>query len=164
MTPILVIKLDLDGQETWRYQGYVLERDKHKIILEAYFDRQDIWFNGILLANGDRFIETYYDDRWYNVFEIYNHQIGQLKGWYCNISRPAKISDHVVSYQDLALDLLVFPDGRQILLDEKEFNALSLIPEESAQAIKALKDLKLRFRKKFEQYSSDKTGEVRGDA
>ena len=33
-----------------------------------------------------------------------------------------------IRYVDLALDLLVFPDGRQLVLDEDEFEALH--PEE----------------------------------
>ena len=41
------------------------------------------------LRRGDRFIETYYTDRWYNIFEIHAREDDRLKGWYCNIAKPA---------------------------------------------------------------------------
>ena len=42
---------------------------------------------------------------------------------------------------DLALDLWVDPDGTQKVLDEDEFAALQLIPDEQAQARSALAEL-----------------------
>ena len=99
------------------------------------------------LCFGDRFIETYYFDRWYNIFEVHNRDNDQLKGWYCNIGYPAEFRENTVSYKDLALDLLVFPDGRQIVLDEDEFNEIHLNAVERRKAIDALKRLKTYFRK-----------------
>jgi hypothetical protein len=46
----------------------------------------------------------------------------------------------------LALDLLVFPDGRQIVLDEDEFNALPLSEAERQSALAALAELQALFR------------------
>ena len=68
---LTVIKLDLENKETWRYKGHVLARDDRSITLEAFFDREDMHFHGIFLGKGDRFVETYYTDRWYNIFEIH---------------------------------------------------------------------------------------------
>ncbi len=59
-----VIKLNIEQQETWRYKGKVLDRTPGSILLEAYFNRPDKLFHGILLAEGDRFVEKYYSDRW----------------------------------------------------------------------------------------------------
>jgi protein associated with RNAse G/E len=97
------------------------------------------------LCRGDRFVETYYTDRWYNVYEIYAHQDGHLRGWYCNVGCPAVLDGNSLSYIDLALDLLVFPDGRQLVLDEKEFYELDLPPEIRAQALAALAELQSAF-------------------
>jgi protein associated with RNAse G/E len=49
-----------------------------------------------------------------------------LKGWYCNIGKPAVIEDDTVSYVDLALDLWVSIDGKQTVLDEDELEDLNL--------------------------------------
>lgn len=144
---IEVIKLNLDRQETWRYTGQVLRRWPNAVLLEALFNRDDTAFHGILLGRSDRFVEIFYFDRWYNIFEIHDRQDDRLKGWYCNISFPAELGEGQVSYVDLALDLLVYPDGRQLVLDEDEFAALPLDDAERAQAQAALAALQARFQR-----------------
>jgi hypothetical protein len=150
MGAITVIKRNDRGQETWRYQGRLLEQADGRLVLEAFFDREDIWLQGMLLSKGDRFIETYYTDRWYNLFEIHARDDDSLRGWYCNISRPAEIEGDTISWIDLALDLLVFPDRRQVVLDEDEFARLEISPEERRQAQAALVELRAIFRNQVE--------------
>ena len=150
MGAITVIKRNDRGQETWRYQGRLLEQADGRLVLEAFFDREDIWLQGMLLSKGDRFIETYYTDRWYNLFEIHARDDDSLRGWYCNISRPAEIEGDTISWIDLALDLLVFPDRRQVVLDEDEFARLEISPEERRQAKAALVELRAIFRNQVE--------------
>jgi hypothetical protein len=100
---------------------------------------------GLLLRRGDRFVETYYFNRWYNIYAIYSRSDGSLSGWYCNITRPAELVGDQLSYIDLALDLIVFPDGKQVVLDEDEFAALPLSPDERRTANRALAELQSRF-------------------
>jgi len=138
---IIVIKKNVEGQETWRYSGRVLERRANWLRLEAFFNRPDTPFHGVLLANGDRFIETYYTDRWYNIFEIHDRRTDELKGWYCNVTRPAVIEPGQLSYVDLALDLLVYPDKRMLVLDEDEFARLPLDESTIRQARSSLDEL-----------------------
>ena len=144
---INVIKQNLEGQETWRYAGKVLRRGDDFILLEARFNYpQEVDLSGLVLRSGDRFVEIFYSDRWYNIFEIHDREDDQFKGWYCNISTPAVIDGNVISYRDLALDLLVFPDGRQKILDEDEFNKLPLSPKEHAEMNSAMTRLQMLFR------------------
>ncbi|MGD2157177.1 MAG: DUF402 domain-containing protein [Anaerolineales bacterium] len=145
MNKVVVLKLNLDNEVTWSYEGIILEKSQGYIKLEAYFDRDDTDLNGLSLARGDRFIETYFKDRWYNIFEIYDRENDQLKGWYCNVCTPAKINNDYISYTDLALDLIVFPNGRQIVLDQDEFNDLPLSEEIRSEAESALEELKTHF-------------------
>ncbi len=142
---ISIVKQNLQGQETWRYQGRIVSHEGRRIVLEAFFDREDMNFHGMLLCRGDRFLETYYTDRWYNIFEIFSRTDGNLRGWYCNVSTPARLSDGMLTYRDLALDLLVFPDGRQIVLDEDEFDGLELSAHDRQQARTALQLLQDQF-------------------
>ncbi len=58
---------------------------------------------------------------------------------------PAVLGAEVISYRDLALDLLVFPDGRQVVLDEDEFAALPLDARTRTQARRALATLQRHF-------------------
>ncbi|RPI34008.1 MAG: DUF402 domain-containing protein [Chloroflexota bacterium] len=151
MDDITIIKCDTQGNETWRYRGKILKRAPDLIVLEALFNRPDTPFYGIMLKQGDRFVETFYRDRWYNIFEIYDRDDQGFKGWYCNIACPAEIDGDRVTYVDLVLDLLVYPDGRQIVLDEDEFNLLRLNIEIQEQARSSLTELQSLFVKKFER-------------
>jgi protein associated with RNAse G/E len=147
MTLITVIKRDAQGQVLWRYNGQVLHRTPTQVVLEAYFNRPYLPFQGITLKRHDRFIETYYIDRWYNLNEIYDRDDGGLKGWYCNISRPAELDGETVAYDDLALDLWVTPNGEQTVLDEDEFAALELEPGVRKRARETLAELRRFFEK-----------------
>ncbi len=142
---IEVIKLNVQREETWRYTGQVIDRRPNAVLLEAFFNRDDTPFHGILLGRGDRFVEIFYTDRWYNIFEIHDRSDDLLKGWYCNICLPAALSGEQVSYVDLALDLLVYPDGRQLVLDEDEFSLLPIDGTTRVQAQAALAALQARF-------------------
>ena len=142
---VVISKLNLQGNTMIQYEGLVLERGSHHIIIEARYTHENIDIAGLILRKLDRFVETYYSDRYYNVFEIYDHTDERFKGWYCNIGRPAIIQQSSISYVDLALDLVVFPDKSQLVLDEEEFVDLPLLPEERAQALAALEELQARF-------------------
>lgn len=145
MASITVIKLNSLGQEIIRYRGEVLRRADSYVLLEAHFNRPDHSLGEIVLRPGDRFVEVYYSDRWYNIFAVHAREDGRLKGWYCNVGRPADIGAEAVSYVDLALDLLVYPDGRQEVLDEDEFSGLRLSQEERSRALAALRELQELF-------------------
>jgi len=149
-TPDLwVIKRNIEGEETWRYPARVLHRKPGAVLIEAYFNRPDTPFHGILLGQGDRFLEAYYSDRWYNLFEIHDRLDDSLKGWYCNVTLPAEIDEPTISYIDLALDLLVYPDGKQLVLDEDEFAELAITPQVRCQAQDALQALRVLFTPAF---------------
>ena len=150
--PIRVLKCNLAGEVTWQYEGRILERKLNVVVLEAFFNRPDTPFMDVILKENDRFVETFYTDRWYNIFEIYDRDDGSFKGWYCNVGRPAQIADGTVSYIDLALDLWVSSVGKQTLLDEDEFAALSLGTDDRERALAGLAELQKLFKtKRFSQ-------------
>ena len=143
---ITVLKCNLNGEVTWQYPGRVLRRDAQRVVLEAFFNREDVPLVDVLLRHNDRFVETFNADRGYNIFEIHDRADDALKGWYCNIARPAVITPESVSYVDLALDLWVSAAGAATVLDEDEFEALQLSAEETARARRALVELQELFR------------------
>ena len=142
---IKVQKKNLSGEVTVEYVGDVLRRDENSVKLEALFTRADMPFMDIVFKKGDRFVEYYFTDRWYNIFTIHDRDDGKIKGWYCNIGKPAEIADGIVSYVDLALDLWVSANGKQTMLDEDEFEELGLDAELRAAALKGLEELKELF-------------------
>lgn len=138
---VTVHKLDAKGAEVFRYSGQIIRRTETSLVLEAFFDMEEREFHGLIFRRGDRFVETHYSDRWYNVLAVHDVDTGNFKGWYCNISRPAIINGSTVSAEDLALDLVVLPSGSQFVLDEDEFAALDLGSADRASARAALKEL-----------------------
>lgn len=155
---ITVHKLDASGQEVWSYPARLLARGATWVRLEAHFDREDVALLGLTLCRGDRMVETFYADRWYNVFAIHAGAAGPVKGWYCNITRPARLEAKDVFAEDLALDLLVYPEGGDSVLDEDEFAALGLSRGEQSkaqQALTELRDLAARRRGPFAKPIND---------
>lgn len=133
-----MLKLDESGREVWRYPGRVLARKDHSIRLEAFFDRAAADLGPVVFQRGDRFVETFYTDRWYNVFAVYDGAGGDLKGWYCNICRPAEIGEDTVRCEDLALDVWVSVSGAVHVMDEDEFVALKITDEGRRMALAGL--------------------------
>ena len=144
---IKVQKKNPAGDVTVEYEGDVLQRDENSVTVEALFTREDMPFMDVVFKKRDRFVEHYYSDRWYNIFAIHDRDDGKVKGWYCNIGKPAEIEDGVVSYVDLALDLWVSVNGDQTVLDEDEFEKLELSEDLRSGALRGLKELKVLFYK-----------------
>ena len=140
---VVVRKLDHDGREVISYPGEVVERGEERIVLRTSWDREPMDLGFVVLERDDRWRETFYAERWYNTFEIRDAD-GKLKGWYCNITRPARIREDEVAAEDLALDLWVAPNGEMKVLDAEEFAELDLDAEERRKALEALEELKRR--------------------
>jgi protein associated with RNAse G/E len=138
---ITIHKLNEQGVEIFRYSGTLIGEQGTSITIEAHFERSDVQFFELTFREGDRFIETYYTDRWFNIFEIHDAADDHLKGWYCNITRPARIEQGHIYAEDLALDLLVTPDGRVHVLDEDEFEEINLSESDRKNALSALEEL-----------------------
>jgi len=145
---IVVDKLSPQGELKWRYEVEVIERGDGWLRLEAFFDRDEVSFMDVSLKRGDRFVETYYRERWYNIFEIHDRDDDALKGWYCNVTRPANFVDGRVEYVDLFLDLWVSANGVQTVLDEDEFLAADLDEATRLGALNALAELQESFKSK----------------
>ncbi|MFN2277883.1 MAG: DUF402 domain-containing protein [Candidatus Promineifilaceae bacterium] len=141
MNKLTVYKLDENGNEVWHYVGLELERNEHLVRLKAYFNRDDIDMGFTIFARGDRFVESFYNDRWYNIFAVYEGESSKFKGWYCNVCRPALLGESTVRCEDLALDVWVTPEGKPLVLDEAEFAALKITAEDRVESLNALEEL-----------------------
>ncbi len=144
-----IVKNDHLGREVWRYPALLISRSVRGLLFEAHFNRPDLDFNGLLLKQNDHFLELYWFEKYFNIYEIYDRDTSLLKGWYCNVTRPIRLADSAIFYEDLALDLLVFPDGRQLVLDQDEFAALHLDEGLKEKALKGLRELRQLFRDRF---------------
>jgi protein associated with RNAse G/E len=131
-------------QKTVIYEGAILVAEPGHFMIHARWERGVMDLGYVVFAPGDHFFEHYYTERWYNIFEVRSAE-GALKGWYCNITRPALFDDAVLTSEDLELDLFVAPDRCHLLrLDLEEFEALALDvtePEAYDAALRALQEL-----------------------
>jgi protein associated with RNAse G/E len=157
---IVVHKLDEKGEEVWRYSGQLLEQTETSITLEARYDGEDKHYHGLMLRNSDRFVETFFSDRWYNVFAIHDVDSDMLKGWYCNVTRPATIEAGHVYADDLALDLIVLLDGTWKVLDEEQFADLELTLDERQHALNAITELQTMVVRRRDHFQSLKHGQT----
>ena len=140
---LVVQKLLYDGSPSYRWVGQVLEQGPDFLLFGAVMETAGRDLGYVVFERGDVFYEYYYFDRWYNAFQIYS-AAGELKGWYCNVTAPAIVTDDTLTFVDLALDLFVYPDGRQLVLDEEEFEDLATTtytPDHVAAARAALAEL-----------------------
>jgi hypothetical protein len=138
------------GRTKIRYPAELLADDGNRIAVRA------AWAGGVVrdfgfvrFEPGDVFTEYYWRDRWYAVKEVRTGQ-GTLKGWYCDITRPAALSGGELVVEDLDLDLWRSADGGTVLrLDEDEFAASGLAardPHAAEAAVRALDALELLAR------------------
>jgi protein associated with RNAse G/E len=129
---------------TVTYQGELLLEEPGHILIHARWDRATLDLGYVRFEPGDHFYEHYYTERWYNIFEL-RGETAALKGWYCNVTRPAQIADDIISSEDLELDLFVPPKRDQLLrLDVDEFEARGLAiadPPSYTAALAALDEL-----------------------
>lgn len=120
------------------FAAELLRRDATSVCVRAPWEAGVVDVGLFRFAPGDSVVETYYADRWYNIFELHGPD-GLLKGWYCNITRPAVIADDYVESEDLELDLIVAADRAEMRLDdEDEFAARNLDRDEPAAHAAAL--------------------------
>jgi predicted RNA-binding protein associated with RNAse of E/G family len=123
---------------TVTYRGTLLRAELGHIVIHARWSRPALDLSYVVFEPGDHFYEHFYTDRWFNIFEV-RAEAGKLKGWYCNITRPARIEGAVLTSEDLELDLFVSPDRLGLLrLDADEFAARGLDATDPAAHTAAL--------------------------
>ncbi|TVL92779.1 DUF402 domain-containing protein [Streptomyces sp. SAJ15] len=129
-----------------RYPARVTADDGTRITVQApWAGAATRDFGFVRFESGDVFTEHYWRDRWYAVKEV-RAADGTLKGWYCDVTRPARTegADTLV-VEDLDLDLWRSADGATILrLDEDEFLESGLTerdPQAASRAREALDEL-----------------------
>ncbi|MFG2605184.1 DUF402 domain-containing protein [Streptomyces sp. NPDC048514] len=133
------------GRTKIRYPAELLQDDGIRIVVRAPWAGSGVRdFGFVRFEPGDVFTEYYWRDRWYSVKEV-RAADGGVKGWYCDITRPAVASAGELVVEDLDLDLWRSADGSQVRrLDEDEFAESGLTetdPQAASAAVAALDEL-----------------------
>ncbi|WP_298564515.1 DUF402 domain-containing protein [Streptomyces luteogriseus] len=143
--PQLEVVLVKAGRTKIRYTGELLADDGTRLAVRAPWAGSGVRdFGFVRFEPGDVFTEYYWRDRWYAVKEV-RSATGVLKGWYCDVTRPARRSGAELVVEDLDLDLWRSADGTDVRrLDEDEFAESGLgrsDPEAARAALAALDEL-----------------------
>ncbi|MEV4044090.1 hypothetical protein RKD32_001594 [Streptomyces sp. SAI-195] len=133
------------GRTKIRYAATLLHDDGTRLAVRAPWAGDGVRdFGFVRFEAGDVFTEYYWRDRWYSVKEV-RTSAGVLKGWYCDVARPAVLTGTELVVEDLDLDLWRSADGTDVRrLDEDEFAGSGLAdrdPGAAAAAVAALDEL-----------------------
>ncbi|MFD8429929.1 DUF402 domain-containing protein [Streptomyces coelicoflavus] len=133
------------GRTKIRYAAALLHDDGTRLAVRAPWAGDGVRdFGFVRFEAGDVFTEYYWRDRWYAVKEV-RTAAGVLKGWYCDVTRPAVLTGTELVVEDLDLDLWRSADGTDVRrLDEDEFAGSGLAdrdPGAAAAAVAALDEL-----------------------
>lgn len=138
-----------------RYPATVLARDGQSVTVQAEWRLGRVDLGLFSIEPGDVMIETFYANRWYNIFRAQRPD-GVTRGWYCNLARPARIDDGVIETEDLEIDMIVSADRQRVEitdLDEYEARGLALAEPDTDAALRAaiaeLRDLIARGEQPF---------------
>ncbi len=157
MTERVNVRLHKPGKNAVvSYEGEVLLREPGHLLIHARWECPPLRLPYVTFETGDHFFEHYYLKEWFNIFEIRSAE-GDLKGWYCNVTKPAQLEGETVVSEDLELDLFVSPERAFITLDEDEFEARVLEPPVRAAALAALDELKKRVRERVSPFDGSAT-------
>lgn len=78
-----------------------------------------------VIRRGTISYEYYWKNKWFNVFRFHEPE-GDLRNFYCNLNTLPVLSNRILDYVDLDIDVLIWHDfSYEILdIDEFEFHAL----------------------------------------
>jgi hypothetical protein len=149
----VTVRLVKEPRPDVQYPAEVVHDDGTRITVRAPWAGPPVRdFGFVRFERGDVFTEHYWRDRWYSVKEVRAGD-GALKGWYCDVTRPAEVREGALVVRDLDLDLWVSADRSDVLrLDEDEFLASGIEqrdPEAAARARAALDELERLSRDGF---------------
>ncbi|MFA3879191.1 DUF402 domain-containing protein [Streptomyces sp. MMCC 100] len=141
----LSVALVKAGRTKIRYAATLLHDDGTRLAVRAPWAGDGVRdFGFVRFEAGDVFTEYYWRDRWYSVKEV-RTATGVLKGWYCDVTRPAVLTGTELVVEDLDLDLWRSADGTDVRrLDEDEFAESGLAdrdPRAAAAAVAAVDEL-----------------------
>jgi hypothetical protein len=158
---LAIVKLAPDGSEAARYQGEVVGhyRDSWVLVLATWTNRT-IDLEGLSFCPGDKLLEWFSPRHPFNAFAVYS-PADQLKGWYANVTHPARLDGTqdppVLIWHDLFLDLVGLPDGSFTVRDVDELLTSGLSdaePELYARICEAQSELIRRFKHRLPPFAN----------
>ncbi len=149
--PLEIVKIAPDGAVAARYPGTVMAADAPPpwLAVRATWVSRIVELDGLRFVPGDTLHEYFSPRHPFNAFAVFAPD-GRLRGWYANVTHPAALDARTdpprLVWHDLYLDVVGLPDGTEVVRDEDELVASSLMERDPplAAAILAARDELLR--------------------
>ncbi len=109
-----------DGSIHRSWNAELIEQKENFLSFAGVFENEVNHDTLGVIRRGTISYEFYWFDRWYNIFRFHEPD-GELRNFYCNISQPPKLENHVLDYVDFDIDVLVWSDFSYHILDFEEF-------------------------------------------
>ena len=136
--PITERKTRFDGSvQEFACRALLIEPGTHAVV--RYDLDRDWHVGGMVFPKGGYTAGHFWIDRPYNVYH-WMTAAGQTLAYYFNVGLVDEISDTLVAWRDLIIDVLVKPDGAIDILDEDEVPA-DLPPEHRGTIARALEQI-----------------------
>jgi predicted RNA-binding protein associated with RNAse of E/G family len=126
-----IVKVAPEGHAVTEYPATVVLAHCHGpwVCVEATWTFRSLNIDGLIFEPGDRLLEWFSRDHWYNVFAVYSPD-GEYRGSYANVTYPTRFDPDTapptLAWHDLYLDLIVLPNGEQLVRDEDELEESGL--------------------------------------
>jgi uncharacterized protein len=158
---LTIVKLAPDGFEAARYQAEVVGHYRDSWVLAfATWTNRTIDVGGLSFCPGDNLLEWFSPRHPFNAFAVFS-PADQLKGWYANVTHPARLDatqdPPILIWHDLFLDLVGLADGSFTIRDEDELLASGLShaePELYERILKAQSELIRRFEQRLPPFAN----------
>jgi hypothetical protein len=128
---LTVVKLAPDGSQVARYPGAVAShlRAGGWVEIQAAWTYRRIDIEGLIFEPGDVLHEWFSPLADFNAFALHAPN-GAFKGWYSNVTFPARLQGETAPptliWHDLYVDVIVLADGTTTVCDEDELAASRL--------------------------------------
>ena len=120
VAPYTIVSLNYGGEVRRSWPCRLIERAMPLLVFEGKFDTEVIHPHLGRIKRGTVSIEYFWLDRWFNVFRFHEPD-GTFRNYYCNVAMPPTVSENVVDFVDLDIDLIVDRNGTISILDEDEY-------------------------------------------
>ena len=134
----------LDGTvEDFLCDRLLIEPGKRAVLRYTWTKELHVGGTDLVVPRGGFTVSHYWADRPYNVYHFLSApEPGgpRTLAYYCNVIGATAIADDLISYDDLVVDVLIYPSGSAVVLDEEELPA-DLPSPQRAIINKALEDL-----------------------
>lgn len=149
---LTVVKLAPDGSEAARYPGEVVAVSRDDwLAVRATWTYDHLALDGLEFHPGDTLLEWFSPTHPFNAFAVHAPD-GRLRGWYGNVTLPARLDTRqnplLLLWHDLYLDLIGLPDGTFTIRDEDELRDSGLRARDPAlceRIVEARDELVRRF-------------------